>query len=488
MRQALPHVVLKEIDLVTRNPVSDTAAARKKKPSQAMQIVLDPAEAAKLAKLRHVSDQMPGITRHKARNGFDYRHPGGELVRDIDTLKRIRSLVIPPAWNAVWICPYPNGHIQAVGRDKRGRKQYRYHPRWREVRDESKYGKMLIFGRVLPAIRERVEADLRRRGLPRERVLAAVVRLMEMTLFRIGNTEYAKTNKSYGLTTLRDKHVAIDGSHIHLSFQGKHGLRHETDINDRRLARIVKDCRDLPGYELFQYLDEKGNRHTIGSEDVNDYLRQISDEEITAKDFRTWAATNLAALALQEFELFDTEAKKKRAVVHAVEKVAKHLGNTPAICRRCYIHPAIFDGYLDGTLLATLKEQARNYLAENVIGMSAEEAAVVAFLSLRLGQLSNENTKRCPPVLPAPPPELRITARAQIIPNPQNSCTPVELIALRVVLPLTPMRLKIAQLGTKRNSCRGSGSRSSVLEIVPRRSFRASNSTAERLRVRQSRG
>jgi DNA topoisomerase I len=387
----LPHVIVKEIDLVTRNPVSDTAAARKKKPSQAVQIVLDPAEAAKLAKLRHVSDQMPGITRHKARNGFDYRHPGGELVRDIDTLKRIRSLVIPPAWTAVWICPYPNGHIQAVGRDKRGRKQYRYHPRWREVRDESKYGKMLIFGRVLPAIRERVEADLRRRGLPRERVLAAVVRLMEMTLFRIGNTEYAKTNKSYGLTTLRDRHVAIDGSHIHLSFQGKHGLRHETDINDRRLARIVKDCRDLPGYELFQYLDQKGNRHTIGSEDVNDYLRQISDEEITAKDFRTWAATNLAALALQEFELFDTEAKKKRAVVHAVEKVAKHLGNTPAICRRCYIHPAIFDGYLDGTLLTTLKEQARNYLAENVIGMSAEEAAVVAFLSLRLGQLEREH-------------------------------------------------------------------------------------------------
>ena len=197
-------------------------------------------EAAKLAKLRHVSDQMPGITRHKARHGFDYQYPDGAFVRDIDTLNRIRSLVIPPAWAAVWICPYPNGHIQAVGRDKRGRKQYRYHPRWREVRDESKYGKMLIFGRVLPVIRERVEADLCRRGLPRERVLAAVVRLMEMTLFRVGNTEYARTNKSYGLTTLRDKHVGIDGSHVHLSFQGKHGLRHETDINDRRLARIIR--------------------------------------------------------------------------------------------------------------------------------------------------------------------------------------------------------------------------------------------------------
>jgi DNA topoisomerase-1 len=377
--------------LASRNRASGSATIKKKKSFEPVQVVLDPAEAAKLAKLRHVSDDMLGITRHKARHGFDYQFPNGELVRDIETLKRIRSLVIPPAWTPVWICPYPNGHIQAIGRDKRGRKQYRYHPRWREVRDESKYGKMLIFGRVLPAIRERVNADLRRHGLARERVLAAVVRLMEMTLFRVGNTEYAKANKSYGLTTLRHRHVEIEGNHIHLSFRGKHGLRHETDINDRRLARIVKDCRDLPGYELFQYIDEEGNRHTIDSADVNDYLREISGEEITAKDFRTWAATNLAALALREFELFDTEAKKKRAVVRAVEKVAKHLGNTPAICRRCYIHPAIFDGYLDGTLLATLKEQTRQYLAENVTGLSAEEAAVAAFLSLRLGQLEREH-------------------------------------------------------------------------------------------------
>jgi DNA topoisomerase-1 len=354
---------------------------------------LDPLVAAKLAKLRHVSDDMPGITRHQARIGADYRFPNGEIVRDIATLKRIRSLVIPPAWTAVWICPYANGHIQAVGRDKRGRKQYRYHPRWREVRDDSKYGKMLTFGRVLPAIRERVDADLRRRGSSRERVLAAVVRLMEITLFRIGNSEYARANKSYGLTTLRDRHVEIDGTRIHLSFRGKRGIRHETDINDRRLARIIKDCRDLPGYELFQYVDDNGNRHTIDSADVNDYLREISGEEITAKDFRTWAATNLAALALQEFELFDSEAKKKQAVVRAVEKVAKHLGNTPAICRRCYIHPAIFDGYFDGTLLATLKGQTRNYLTENVAGMTAEETAVAAFLSLRLGELEREQKR-----------------------------------------------------------------------------------------------
>jgi DNA topoisomerase I len=364
-----------------------TSDAELKGASAAFQAALDPLAAAKLAKLRHVSDDMPGIARQKARNGFDYRFPDGELVRDIETLKRIRSLAIPPAWTAVWICPYPNGHIQATGRDKRGRKQYRYHPRWHEVRDESKYGKMLIFSRVLPMIRERVDADLRRRGLSRERVLAAVVRLMEVTLFRIGNSEYATANKSYGLTTLRDRHVAIEGDRIHLSFRGKRGIRHETDINDRRLARIIRDCRDLPGYELFQYLDEEGNRHTIDSADVNDYLREISGEEITAKDFRTWAATNLAALALQEFEMFDTEAKKKHAVVRAVERVAKHLGNTPAICRRCYVHPAIFEGYLDETSLTTLREQTRTYLAENITGLSAEEAAVTAFLSLRLGEL-----------------------------------------------------------------------------------------------------
>jgi DNA topoisomerase-1 len=381
----------KDLDLAARHQASDIASIKTKKVlHRAIEAALDPLAAAKLAKLRHVSDEAPGITRHKARNGFDYRLPDGELVRDIDTLRRIRSLAVPPAWTGVWICPHANGHIQATGRDQRGRKQYRYHPRWREVRDESKYGKMLIFGRVLPLIRERVEADLRRRGLPRERVLAAVVRLMEATLFRIGNDEYAKANKSYGLTTLRNRHVEINGNHIHLSFRGKSGIRHETDINDRRLARIIKDCRELPGYELFQYVDEEGDRHTVDSADVNDYLREISGEEITAKDFRTWAATNLAALALQEFEVFDTEAKRKHAIVRAVEKVAKHLGNTPAICRRCYVHPAIFDGYLDGTLLKTLQEKTQAYLAENVTGLSAEEAAVVAFLRLRLGELDKE--------------------------------------------------------------------------------------------------
>ena len=356
-----------------------------------IEAALDPELAAKHAQLRHVDDAAPGITRHKARNGFDYRLPDGKLVRDVETLKRIRSLAIPPAWTDVWVCPNQNGHLQATGRDARGRKQYRYHARWRQVRDEAKYGKLLIFSRVLPKLRTRVEEDLKRPGLPRERVLAAIVRLMEATLFRIGNSEYAKENKTYGLTTLRDRHVEIEGSRIHLSFRGKHGKLHQTDINDRRLARIVRNCRDLPGYDLFQYLDDEGDPHTVGSAEVNDYLREITGEEITAKDFRTWAGTRLAAEALREFEAFDRQADRKKAILRAIEKVAKHLGNTPTICRRCYIHPAILEGYLDGTMLKVVAENTRKYLAANSEGMSAEEAAVTAFLRLRLGELIDES-------------------------------------------------------------------------------------------------
>jgi DNA topoisomerase I len=357
----------------------------------------DPVAAAIAARLRHVSDDRPGITRHRARHGFDYRDRDGALIGDFATLRRIKALAIPPAWTDVWICPSPNGHIQATGRDARGRKQYRYHPRWRETRDETKYGRMLAFSRALPQIRARVDADLRRHGLPRERVLAAIVRLMELTLFRIGNVEYSKTNKSYGLTTLRDRHAVIDGNEIRLSFRGKSGVRHEGRITDRRLARIVKNCRDLPGYELFQYVDHDGNRHTIDSNDVNQYLREISGEDITAKDFRTWAGTQLAALALQQLSELDGEAAKsgaKSTIVRAVEQVAKHLGNTVAVCRKCYIHPAIFEGYLDGTLLRTLAERTRDYLAENIAGMSAEEAAVTAFLRLRLSSLAHQGDQR----------------------------------------------------------------------------------------------
>lgn len=346
--------------------------------------------AAKAAKLRYVTDRTRGIARVRTPSGFEYRDPHGSKVKDEDTLTRIRKLAIPPAYEHVWICPYPNGHLQAVGRDARGRKQYRYHARWREVRDENKYGKMLLFGRVLPKIRAQVERDLGRSGLSREKVLAAIVRLLETTLMRVGNEEYAKSNKSYGLTTLRNRHVKIgNGSRIRFDFRGKHGSEHHIDLRNKRLASIVRCCQELPGQELFQYLDEDDVPRAVTSDDVNDYLREITGEDITAKDFRTWAATNLAALALRELEQFDSQTKAKRNMVQAVEAVSKMLGNTPAICRKCYIHPAIFDGYLDGSLLQALKRRADEKLADPGSGMKAEEAAVTAFLSRQLAQPSN---------------------------------------------------------------------------------------------------
>jgi DNA topoisomerase-1 len=343
--------------------------------------------AAKAAKLRYVSDRGRGIRRERAGDGFDYFDATGAKITDEEVLSRIRKLAIPPAYQDVWICPYANGHLQATGRDARGRKQYRYHPRWREVRDEGKYGKMLLFGKVLPQIRAQVERDLAKRGLPREKVLAAIVRLLESTLIRVGNEEYAKTNNSFGLTTLRSRHVKIEGENrLHFDFRGKSGTEHHIDLRNRKLAGIVRRCQELPGQELFQYLDDEGQPHTVDSDDVNDYLREITNEEITAKDFRTWAATNLAALALQRLEIFDSQAKAKKNVVHAVESVAKMLGNTPAICRKCYIHPAIFDGYLDNSLLDALKQRTEEKLADPGNGLSAEEAAVVAFLGRQLAQ------------------------------------------------------------------------------------------------------
>ena len=343
----------------------------------------DPRAAARSARLRHVSDAIPGISRSRASSGFDYRDPAGKLIGDFATLSRIKTLAIPPAWTDVWICPFADGHIQATGRDARGRKQYRYHPRWREARDETKFDRMLMFSRALPRIRARVDADLRRHGLPRERVLAAIVRLLELTLFRVGNSEYSKTNHSFGLTTLRNRHATVSGSTIRLAFRGKSGVWNENRVSDRRLARLVKSCRDLPGHELFQYLDEAGERHTVGSSEVNDYLREISGEEITAKDFRTWAGTFLAALALQQLANV-TGKSSASTLVRAVEQVARHLGNTVAVCRKCYIHPAIFDGYLDGSLVKTLEARVRRYQSGNIEHMSAEEAAVTAFLRLRL--------------------------------------------------------------------------------------------------------
>jgi DNA topoisomerase I len=359
-------------------------------PSVVSDALADLKAAASAAKLRYVSDRRPGITRVRTPHGFGYRHPDGSKVLDEETLTRIRKLAIPPAYENVWICPAANGHLQAVGRDARGRKQYRYHARWRQVRDEGKYGKMLLFGKVLPTIRARVDEDLSRRGLPREKVLAAIVRLLETTLMRVGNEEYARTNKSYGLTTLRNRHVKVAGAgRIVFDFRGKHGTEHHIDLRSKRLAAIVRRCQELPGQELFQYIDEDGSPRGIGSDDVNEYLREITGEEITAKDFRTWAGTNLAAIAFRELAAFDTQTMAKRNVVQAVEAVAKMLGNTPAICRKCYIHPAIFDGYLDGSLLAALKRRADEKLADPGFGLKTEEAAVLAFLTRQLSQTSN---------------------------------------------------------------------------------------------------
>lgn len=342
--------------------------------------------AAKAAHLHYVSDAKPGIRRERTRKGFRYVAPDGSRITDEETIARIQKLAIPPAWEDVWICADPRGHIQAVGRDAKRRKQYRYHPRWREVRDEAKYSKMLVFGRALPAIRAQVAHDLARPGLPREKVLAAVVRLLETTLMRVGNEEYARENSSFGLTTLRHRHVKVGRGKLHFDFRGKSGLEHHIDLRDPKLARIVGKLQELPGQELFEYLTEAGEPHPISSHDVNDYLREITGEHVTAKDFRTWAATNLAAIALRELESFDTKARAKKNVRQAVEAVSKMLGNTPAICRKCYIHPAIFNGYLDGSLLEGLKRRADEALAghrraDRWGGLTAEEAAVTAFLS-----------------------------------------------------------------------------------------------------------
>ena len=341
-------------------------------------------EAAKAARLRYVTADRPGITRQPAAGGFCYLNPDGSPVTDEAVLARIRALAIPPAYVDVWICRDPNGHLQAVGRDARGRKQYRYHPRWRSVRDEGKYTKMTLFGDKLPLIRAQVDRDLGAAGLPRRKVVAALVRLLERTLARVGNEEYAKTNKSFGLTTLRNRHVRVKGSKLAFDFRAKHGIQQHIELQDRRLASLVARLRDIPGQELFQYLDADGERHSVSSEDVNEYLRDITGEDITAKDFRTWAATNLAALALQALHSDASLGIAKKNLTSAVETVSKRLGNTPTICRKCYIHPAIFDGYLDGSLLERLRERSEE-VTEHPSGLTADERAVVAFLGRRLG-------------------------------------------------------------------------------------------------------
>lgn len=344
----------------------------------------DPPAAAKAAGLRYVTDSKPGIRREKDGEGFRYLDAKGEPVEDEATLKRIKALAIPPAWQEVWICAQANGHLQATGRDVKGRKQYRYHARWRNVRDEVKYERMINFGKALPQIRAEVDRALKLPGLPREKVLATIVYLLEATMMRVGNEEYARTNKSFGITTLRNRHVKVDGSDVEFRFRGKSGVYHKIHVHDRRLARIIRSSRDLPGQELFQYVDEDGETHSIDSSDVNDYLRTITGEDYTAKDFRTWSGTVLAAMALQEFEKFDSETQAKKNIVRAIESVAEKLGNTPSVCRKCYVHPAVLDAYLEGSVLEALRERTEQQLTEDLHTLQPEEAAVLAMLQQRL--------------------------------------------------------------------------------------------------------
>lgn len=333
--------------------------------------------SAKAAGLRYTTDSRPGIRRTKHGSTFRYHGPDGRRITSAEELKRIRALVIPPAWTDVWISPDPLGHLQATGRDARGRKQYRYHPKWRVVRDETKYDRMIGFAQALPRIRERAHRDTRRRGMSREKVLATVVRLLEKTLIRVGNDEYAKQNRSFGLTTLRDGHVNVRGTKVKFTFRGKSGIEHAVDLDDPHLASIVRACRDIPGYDLFQYIDEEGDRQAVGSADVNAYLKEVSGEDYTSKDFRTWAGTVHAAEFLRACGPCTSQTESKRNLVRAVESVAKRLGNTKAVSRKCYIHPTIFDAYVDGlmTKLRIVKKNGRSPYA-----LSHPETAVLALL------------------------------------------------------------------------------------------------------------
>ena len=351
-----------------------------------LKVVVDPEEAAEEAGLRYVSDSSAGYTRKANGDDFDYFDTDGKKITDEKRLLRIKRIAIPPAWTDVWICPSPNGHIQAMGRDARRRKQYRYHERWREVRDEGKYEKMVLFGQALPKIRKRIEKDLSLPGLPREKVLATVVELLERTFIRIGNEEYAKENKSFGLTTLKNRHVDVDGTMVRFRFRGKSGVKHEKEFRDRRVAKIIRKLQDLPGQELFQYVDDEDEVHNVTSDEVNAYLKEITGEEFTAKDFRTWAGTVLAAIALNAQEAFQNKKQAKSNVKTAIHAVAHVLGNTPAVCRKCYIHPAVLESYLDGTLSNSLKERTAETLIEKMDDLRDEEVTVLEFLRDRLAK------------------------------------------------------------------------------------------------------
>jgi DNA topoisomerase-1 len=339
---------------------------------------------ARAAGLHYVTDEEKGFRRELKGREFHFFDQRGREVKGEEQVRRIRKLAIPPAWTDVWICADPNGHLQATGRDARGRKQHRYHPRWRETRDENKFNRMIQFANALPKIRAHTARDLAAKGLTRKKVLATVVRILETGLIRVGNEEYVKQNHSFGLTTMRDRHVKVRGGSMKFEFKGKSGKMHSVELEDPRLAKIVKGCQDIPGQELFQYFGEDGERHKISSTDVNEYLREITNADFTAKDFRTWAGTVLAAMALRELEKFETQTQAKKNLKAAIERVAQRLGNTPTICRKCYIHPFVMDSYLDGSLLLLQAAKERAGKSETARGLNANEKMVLGLLKKRL--------------------------------------------------------------------------------------------------------
>ena len=354
-------------------------------------------QSAKKAGLHYVSDSSPGIRRLRHGKSFTYAKSNGSPVKDAATLARIKALVIPPAWEDVWICSSATGHLQCTGRDVKGRKQSRYHADFRATRDEAKYDKVLDFAAALPKLRRTIRRHLKLPGLPKEKVLATIVSLLEKTLIRIGNDEYAKTNNSFGLTTIRNRHAKVTGSRVRFSFKGKSGVAHDIELTSPKLAKVIKHCQELPGQELFEYVDDDGKRHDVKSNDVNAYLNEITGEHFTAKDFRTWTGTVLAAKALQEFEKFDSQAQAKKNVVAAIEKVASRLGNTKAVCRKCYVHPIILDSYLGGTLTDMLQHKAEKEM-KHISQLPAEEAAVVTLLQQQLKRAKPSPTKRARPL------------------------------------------------------------------------------------------
>ena len=358
--------------------------AKKGNDGNGAKIVAEAMDAAEEAGLRYVGDDRPGYIRKSKGDDFEWLDTEGKVIRDEQRLLRMKRLAIPPAWVNVWICPAPNGHIQATGRDARGRKQYLYHERWREVRDENKYDRIISFGKALPKIRRRIARDLKLPGLPRNKVLATVVQLLERTFIRIGNEEYARENKSFGLTTMKDRHVEVKGAKLRFRFRGKSGREHEVDVTDGHIAKIISKLQDLPGQDLFQYVDDDGEIRDITSQDVNEYLREITGEDFSAKDFRTWAGTVLTAIALNVQEKFETQKQAKSNINTAIKAVAKILGNTPAICRKCYVHPAVLGTYLDQKSIDGLKRTTEEALEREDVDLRSSEAAVLKFLESRL--------------------------------------------------------------------------------------------------------